>query len=161
MWHRRDMTIREATPGDLEPLVLLQTQLWPESSAEEHRAHAQAILSGKPRSTLPLAVFVAEAEGRLIGFAEVGLRSHANGCDAARPCGFLEGWYVRPEHRRVGVGRELLDRAEAWCREQGCTEFASDTQIDNEVSRQAHVALGFEVVERALDFRKRIQAAKR
>jgi aminoglycoside 6'-N-acetyltransferase I len=155
------MTIREATPGDLEPLVLLRTQLWPESSTEEHRADAQAILAGKPRSTLPLAVFVAEAEGQLIGFAEVGLRSHANGCDAARPCGFLEGWYVQPEHRRRGVGRELVDHAEAWCWDRGCTEFASDTQIDNEVARQAHLALGFEVVERALNFRKYIPAAKR
>jgi hypothetical protein len=32
---------------------------------------------------------------RHLGY-EVGLRSHAEGCDAVRPCGFLEGWHAGP-----------------------------------------------------------------
>jgi hypothetical protein len=38
--------------------------------------------------------------------------------------------------------------------EQGCTEFASDTEYDNRVSRDAHVALGFEEVVQLRCFRK-------
>lgn len=32
---------------------------------------------------------------------------------------------------------------EEWAYAQGCTEFASDTTIDNEASRKAHLACGF------------------
>ena len=59
-----------------------------------------------PPSTLPLLVFVAEADGKVVGFIEVGLRSHADGCDARRPLGFIEGWYVEPQQRgRAWDGR--------------------------------------------------------
>jgi aminoglycoside 6'-N-acetyltransferase I len=85
---------------------------------------------------------------------EVGLRSHADGCDTARPCGFLEGWYVEPEYRKRGIGGALIRRAEEWCRDQGCTELASDTWIDEAISQRAHAALGFEVVDRCVHFRK-------
>jgi aminoglycoside 6'-N-acetyltransferase I len=44
--------------------------------------------------------------------------------------------------------------AEDWARGQGCTEFASDTLLDNDVSSAAHRALGFEEVECIRCFRK-------
>jgi aminoglycoside 6'-N-acetyltransferase I len=123
------MKVREAALGDLEALSALRARLWPDAPLAEHRREARAILDGTFQSTMPLSLLVAEAEGRLIGFAEVGLRSHADGCDPSRPCGYLEGWYVEPEHRRRGVGRALQAAAEARCRERGCVEMASDTWL--------------------------------
>jgi aminoglycoside 6'-N-acetyltransferase I len=60
------------------------------------------------------------------------------------PVAFLEGWYVDADVRRRGVGRALVAAAEAWARERGCREFASDAHLDNPESRAAHRALGFE-----------------
>jgi aminoglycoside 6'-N-acetyltransferase I len=149
--------IRPARPGDLEVVVAMRCDLWPEETREEHAAFARAILEGRPPSTQPLVMFVAERDGgELAGFVDVGLRSHANGCDGEHVIGFVEGWYVAPEARRRGVGRALVAAAEAWAREQGCTEMASDTGVDNEVSERAHVAAGFAVVERCVNFRKAI-----
>jgi aminoglycoside 6'-N-acetyltransferase I len=145
---------REPFPSDLEALAALRRALWPEGSLEEHRAELADLLAGRPRSTLPLAVFVADDGGRLIGFIEVGLRSHADGCDPARPCGFVEGWYVVPERQREGVGRLLMQRAEAWARAQGARELASDTWIDQDESQRAHEALGFEIVDRCVHYKK-------
>ena len=55
---------------------------------------------------------------------------------------------------RKGVGRALIEAAEAWGRGQGCSEFGSDAAIDNETSIAAHRALGFAEVSRAVCFRK-------
>jgi len=62
---------------------------------------------------------------------------------------------VRAEgHRKRGIGKRLLAAAEDWARGQGCVEMASDAHIDNTLSLRAHESLGFEVVERAILFRK-------
>ena len=129
--------------------------LWPEGPTEEHSKELEGILSGNPPGTLPLVVFVAEASDKsLLGFLEVGLRSHADSCDPARPVGYVEGWYVTDAHRNRGIGKQLLAAAEDWARRQGCTEMASDTQIDNELSQRVHQRLGYEIVARAILFRK-------
>lgn len=93
-------------------------------------------------------------DGAVCGFAEVSIRSRADGCDPKCNVGYLEGWYVTSDVRRRGVGAQLVRAAEEWARGQGCREFASDTWHDNEVSQRAHEALGFEVVDRCVHYRK-------
>jgi len=147
--------IRFAVPSDREQLSRLREALWPESSAEEHGRELIPILAGKPHATMPLAVFVAEVnDGVLAGFLEVGLRSHADGCDPMRPVGFVEGWFVTESHRRQGLGAQLLSAAEDWARGHGCVEMASDTWIDHALSQRVHEALKFEVVDRCVHYRK-------
>ena len=148
---------RPALPSDLAPLTQLASALWPDAPADEHRDHAAAILAGTPPSTLPLTLLVAETDGAVICFIEVGLRSHADGCDPRHPVGFIEGWYVLPQHQRRSVGRALMTAAEAWARSQGARELASDTWIDEEPSQRAHQALGFEAVDRCVHFRKSLR----
>ena len=143
--------VRSAMGSDREQVAHMRALLWPSASVEEHRRELEA----GSVSHLPTETFVAVGEdGGLVGFVEVGLRSHADGCDAAKPVGFLEGWFVNEECRRRGVGGALVRAAELWAREQGCVEMASDTWIDHEESQKAHAALGFEVVDRCVHFRK-------
>jgi aminoglycoside 6'-N-acetyltransferase I len=150
--------IRLAQPADRAPLADLFHALWPEGPVEEHSRELEAILSGNPPGTLPLVVFVAEANDQsLLGFLEVGLRSHADHCNPAHPVGYVEGWYVTDAHRKLGIGKQLLAAAEDWARRQGCTEMASDTQIGNDLSERVHQSLGYEIVERAILFRKALR----
>jgi aminoglycoside 6'-N-acetyltransferase I len=135
----------------------MRNVLWSESSIEEHRRELAPILAGKPTGAMPLVILVAVADnGMLAGFVEAGLRSHADGCDTATPVGFVEGWYVSAGHRRRGVGAKLMTAAQDWARGMGCVEMASDTLLDNDVSQRAHQALGFEVVDRCINYRKRL-----
>lgn len=100
-------------------------------------------------------MLVAEGpNGRVIGFLDVDLRSHADGCNPANPVGYVEGWFVYEPFREQGAGRELMLAAEKWAREQGCAEMASDVLLDNEGSQRAHAALGYEVVDRCVHLRK-------
>lgn len=147
--------IRLALPSDHQPLIRLREALWPESSPQEHTRELQAILERKYSGAMPLVIFVAEdTDGKLIGFLEVGLRSHADGCDPAHPVGFIEGWFVKDHDRRKGIGRQLLKAAEDWARRYGCVEMASDTWIDQIISQHVHEALGFTVVDRCVHYRK-------
>jgi aminoglycoside 6'-N-acetyltransferase I len=50
----------------------------------------------------------------------------------------------------------MLTEAENWARSHKCVEMASDALIDNELSQRAHEALGFEVVDRCVHYRKKL-----
>ncbi len=150
-----DIQIRLAQPSDCDQLASMHEALWPRTSSEEHAREITAILAGTFPLTMPLVILVAEARDRnLVGFVEVDLRSHADGCDPVRPVGYIEGWFVAQDYRHQGIGKKLVKAAEDWSRRQGCLEIASDTWIDNEVSQHAHEALGYEVVDRCVHYRK-------
>jgi len=127
----------------------MRLALWPELARSDQEREADQWLARQDAIVL-----IAEnASGNLVGFAEVGERPFADGCDTT-PVGYLEGWYVDPAFRRQGVGARLLRAAEAWGRERGYRELASDALLDNAVSQKAHLALGFSEVERAVRYHK-------
>ena len=101
-------------------------------------------------------VLVAEADDGLIGFLELDFRKYAPDC-LSSPVPFIEGWYVEPAWQRRGVGRALVEAAEARAVALGCTEIASDVEIDNAGSIAAHLALGYEEVERTVAFRRSLK----
>jgi aminoglycoside 6'-N-acetyltransferase I len=149
-----DICVRLAQLSDRDQLVRMHEALWPKTSADEHARELTLILEGKAPVTMPLIILVAEASDRIAGFLEVDLRSHADGCNPIRPVGYIEGWYVAENHRHRGIGSKLLAVAGDWARRQGCVEIASDTWVDNEVSQRVHEALGYEVVDRCVHYRK-------
>jgi aminoglycoside 6'-N-acetyltransferase I len=152
-----EATIRAARREDLAALGEMMAALWPEGPCAEHESEAAVLLETGNCGTLPGAILVAHDEGgSILGFLQIGLRSHVDGCDVANAVGFIEGWFVRPEVRGQGVGRSLVEAGEAWARAQGCVEMGSDALIDNLQSQNAHRALGFTEVDRCVHFRKRI-----
>ena len=151
--------IRPAHSPDLDQLARLCEELWPASSAQEHARELRLILQGKADRvlTMPLTILVAEAgDGTLVGFVEVDLRSHADGCNPAQAVAYIEGWYVAEPYRLRGVGAKLIAEAEHWARNHRCIEIASDALIDNQLSQRAHEALGYEVVDRCVHYRKKL-----
>lgn len=150
-----DPHVRQADSDDAQAIAAMCAVLWPDATAEEHRAEIEHLLKTKMCGTLPATIFVVQdREGRLQGFLQVGLRSHADGCNPAHPVGFVEGWFVYEAFRRRGLGRALMRAAEEWAHGQGCKEMASDTWSDERSSESVHEALGFEVVDRCVHLRK-------
>jgi aminoglycoside 6'-N-acetyltransferase I len=147
-----DYHIRAAHPGDADSWARLRQGLWPSDPPGDLAAEVQDFFAGTLAE--PSAVLLAESsDGTLVGFAELSLRPYAEDCTTS-PVGYLEGWYVVPDVRGRGVGRALVSAAEAWAREQGCSEFASDTRPENTGSIAAHLALGFEDAGALRCFRK-------
>ena len=147
--------VRQAHASDHKAIAEMCALLWPDTSLEEHQQEVDLLIKSGMSGTLPGAILVSHEDGgTLTGFLQVGLRSHADGCNPTQPVGFIEGWFVYEHLRGNGIGKALMHAAEAWARHNGCIEMASDTWIDHVVSQKAHQALGFEVVDRCVHFRK-------
>ena len=143
--------VRAAGKADLAEWLRMRCLLWPEGSEQEHQAEAEEWLGLEGAVAL-----VAEREGGgLCGFAEVGTRSVADGCETS-PVAYLEGWWVDDDVRRMGIGKALVLAAERWARERGLSEMGSDSLIDNHVSQEAHTALGFSEVDRVVLYTKKL-----
>jgi aminoglycoside 6'-N-acetyltransferase I len=144
--------IRSATIHDAPAWLRMREVLWPEEGSSSHASEVQEYFAGK--LTMPLEVLLAVNDsGDVVGFAELSIRAYAEDCVTDRVA-YLEGWYVAPDFRRQGVGRQLVAAAERWALAQGCSEFGSDALLDNEVSAAAHRALGFVETVQIRCFRK-------
>jgi aminoglycoside 6'-N-acetyltransferase I len=143
------MEIRRRQQGDDAEWLRMRCVLWPGDPV----AHLEDIAQLAARPDAVVLVAVRRDGSRLAGFAEVGTRPYADGCDTS-PVAYLEGWYVDVDVRRQGIGAALVRAAEAWAQECGYREFASDALLDNVDSQRAHEALGFAEVERAVRYRK-------
>jgi aminoglycoside 6'-N-acetyltransferase I len=148
-------TIRRAEPSDAAAWERLRQELWP-AAPGEHAGEIEAYFAGRERLLNEVLIALNEG-GETIGFLELSLRSHAESCSSS-PVGYLEGWFVESNYRGRGVGRALVEAGERWAREQGCSEMASDTNLENENSAAAHAVLGFEEVDRIICFRKTLAA---
>lgn len=139
--------------AEVEAWIDMRQALWPDEPRLDLAAEAEEWWLGKT------GVFLAMESGAPIGFAEVSMRDRADGT-LSSPVGYLEGWWVAEEHRRQGVGSELLAACERWARRRGASEMGSDAHVGNEVSRAAHLARGFTAQRPIVPFSKPIGEAE-
>ena len=143
--------IRGAGPEDNAEWLRMRCALWDDCPDEQQAREMEEILGSDTEIA-----FVAERPGGgLCGFVEVSIRPWAIGCEP-RPVGYIEGWYVDEDVRREGVGRALVEAAEAWARSRGCRQMASDAELWNDVSHQAHGRLGYREVARLVLYKKEL-----
>lgn len=143
--------IRQATSKDARVIAQLTVQMWTESAVEELTAEFEALLSNENA-----AVFLSSEQGRVIGFAQCQLRQDYVEGTVSSPVGYLEGIFVEGDYRNRGYARKLLSACELWAKEQGCTEFASDCELDNTQSLAFHLHAGFTEANRIICFVKKI-----
>jgi aminoglycoside 6'-N-acetyltransferase I len=149
--------IRLIAPEDRDEWLRMLTALRPTDT--DLRQHAESFFAGHG---MIKAVFVKDRDGepgkesrRLGGFLELSEREYAPGCETT-PVAFIEGWYVDGDLRHQGVGRALVAAAERWAKRKGHTEMGSDLVLGNDISLNAHLALGFKEVERLVALAKKL-----
>ena len=144
------MEIRKATPADSTALATLASRMWAHDPDELTPEFAALTASGEA------ACFLAFDGDAPIGFAQCQLRhDYVEGTEAS-PVGYLEGIYVAEGHRKQGVAKALLTACEHWAKAQGCTEFASDCELNNTQSLQFHLNVGFTEANRIICFTKKL-----
>ena len=143
--------IRKATIDDAFCVAELAIQMWEDNTLEGLTEDLAEIIASKES-----AIFLLYDGEQAIGFAQCQLRhDYVEGTDSS-PVGYLEGIFVEEAYRNKGYAKELLKQCEAWAKEMGCTEFASDCELENAGSLAFHLKTGFEEANRVICFTKRL-----
>ncbi|MGL4738606.1 MAG: aminoglycoside 6'-N-acetyltransferase [Cellulosilyticaceae bacterium] len=143
--------IKCATTKESLEVAGLALKLWPEHTLEALNEEMVGYIEGEYS-----AVFLAYEGDVAIGFAQCQLRHDYVEGTQTSPVGYLEGIFVDQAYRGKGVASTLLSACEAWAKERGSTEFASDCELTNEGSLRFHLKLGFIEANRIICFTKKI-----
>ena len=143
--------VQRATKDDSRILAEMAVQMWESHTVESLETEFTETLNGE-HSTF----FIKYVNSVPVGFAQCGLRTdYVEGTESS-PVGYLEGIFVKADYRKNGYARELLLACEMWAKDMGCTEFASDCELDNIGSLKFHIAMGFDEANRIICFKKNI-----
>ena len=138
--------------ADLEQSVKLAESLWPNENTDDLRRHFNDILHNDNWIT-----FLCKTEaGDPIAFANISIRVDYVEGSTTSPVGYIEGIYVNPKFRHIGIAKELARLGEVWSRSKGCSEYASDTESHNTESQEFHQHIGFDVAETIVHYIKKI-----
>lgn len=117
--------IKRAGNNELEALAKLAVMLWQNHSINELiNEFSEMMANGKAQ------FFLKYDNDMPVGFAQCQLRYDYVEGTSTSPVGYLEGIFVMKGYRNKGYAKELLAACEAWAKENGCHEFASDCEID-------------------------------
>ena len=141
--------IRKATNGDSRVLAEMAIQMWDSHTIDELETEFGETLDDEQA-----AFFIKFVNNISVGFAQCGLRTdYVEGTESS-PVGYLEGIFVKEDYRNNGYAKEMLLACEKWAKDMGCTEFASDCELDNIGSLKFHIAMGFVEANRIICFKK-------
>lgn len=142
----------EVTSANVNEWLSMATQLWPDyDPGELKQIVADGIQSKKYRRLL-----CQNDSGVYVGFIDLSLRYDYVEGSTTNPVAYIEGIFVKPEFRNQDVAKFMVKHGEAWAKENGCSEFASDTSVTNIDSQNFHERIGFEKSDVVVHFIKRL-----
>ena len=141
----------EATFKDIDELTFVATTLWSNHSIDDIKNVLERYIKGKETS-----VFKYVIDNKCVGLALVSLRhDYVEGCITS-PVGYLEAICVLEKYRKQGIASILCKECEDWAKARGCSEFASDCELNNEASLNFHLSIGFKETNRIIHFVKKV-----
>lgn len=142
--------VRKATNDDIKILADFAYQLFGDSLEAQENEMREFLQNDNVQ------LFICCDGYTPVGFAQCQLRRDYVEGTSSSPVGYLEGIFIQNEFRRKGFAKELLSACEDWAKSTGCTEFASDCEIDNETSIAFHKSMLFEEANRIVCFAKKL-----
>lgn len=143
--------IYKASKNDVPAISRMAVMMWDSHTAEDLSEEFYEIISNEES-----VIFLAELENKIIGFAQCQLRHDYVEGTRSNPVGYLEGIFVMPPYRNRGYAKQLLAKCEEWAKCKGCSEFASDCELENNVSLDFHLKMGFTEASRIICFTKQL-----
>ena len=142
----------DITESSFESWFEMGQSLWPDDDHLELRRILKGLMQFPQYKNI---IAISDAD-EPIAFAIFSIRNNYIEGSRSDRVGFVEAIYVKSEHRRQGVAKNLVDLGEAWVLSQGCTEMGSDAYITNIESRIFHQKSGFRETGELVCFIKNI-----
>lgn len=141
--------IEKAEKSNLHEVTNLALKLWPDNTREKLMEEFENLLNSKKDI-----VYLGIVEGNYVGFIHLSIRSDYVEGSNSSPVGYVEGIYVDEEYRNKGISRKLVEAGEYWLKSLGCSQIASDTELENIGSQEFHKRIGFREANRIVSFIK-------
>ena len=135
------MNVRPAAPNDIPPLLALVRRYWEfEGIAGFAALRIELVLQRLLAEPRLGAIWVAESDARLVGYliAVLVLSVEHQGL-----MGEIDEFFVLPEARSRGVGRQLLAAAETALAARGCVRLQLQLRIANSEARAFYQRRGY------------------
>jgi GNAT superfamily N-acetyltransferase len=120
--------------------------------ASSHQANAANKLETGLRTIIQredAAIFVAEMEGKVVGFVEVYLhQDEIQPLTVAHRYGYVQSLSVSAPYRKMGCGKALIQAAHDWAKEQGATEIQLEPWEFAEGPLLFYEKLGYHTLQR-------------
>ena len=107
------LKIRKVKQLDIEALSELRIQLYLIPTLNGQREEIIKMYCNPDQDCI-----VATVRDAVVGFVKIRLRSFVDGCTTS-PVAYLEGLYVKQEHRQQGIGRKLVQACKEWAIKKG------------------------------------------
>ena len=152
-----NVTIRPYRPDDLDAIKRLTVEAFGNVTLERNVEDALGILRGRDwrwrkarhldedAAANPAGIFVAEAEGRFVGY----ITTHV---DREAGKGRIPNLAVAADFRGHGLGRRLIEHALDYFRREGLEYAMIETMAHNEVGQHLYPDCGFIEVARQVHF---------
>jgi len=142
------LKIRLVNVQDSTPLAGLAGQLGYPSTVEQIASRLANVYKRPDQ-----AVFVAEVDGQVAGWV------HVFACPTVELDLYAEvgSLVVDQDQRGQGIGKALMDKAEAWARQCGIYEVCLRSNVIRKEAHQFYEALGYERIKSQFTFRKALQ----
>lgn len=145
------MQIEELSQDNLTDLTELVLELWTECDFEEEYQAYKNIIEADDEIC-----YLLQENNTYIGFIHLTLRNdYVEGTDDL-PVAYIEALYIKAAYQREGFGKQLINVAELWAKQKGCSQLASDTELNNTKAIDFHKKAGFEEVNRIVCFVKNL-----
>jgi len=143
--------IIQANEHYLEPLTHMAMDLWPGHGEDEMKNDFVTLLRSENNR-----IFLLLKEEETVGFVHFSIRTDYVEGSTSSPTGYVDGIYVKPDFRRMGLSKRLIKTGESWLKEKGCHQIASDIEWTNDESYRFHKGIGFKETNRLITFIKEL-----
>jgi GNAT superfamily N-acetyltransferase len=142
--------IRLARVSDAEGIARLTSQLGYELQASAAAERLSRLLARPDHE-----FFVADVDGHVAGWLHATVLEYVE----SGPFVVIGGLVVDEDHRRKGVGRLLMEHAEAWARQQGCSIVRLWSSAARTAAHRFYEELGYTNIKTQYSFIKSLDGA--
>jgi GNAT superfamily N-acetyltransferase len=144
-------SVRAATGADAGDIARIGNQLGYEMGTAETADRIRRILMKEDQR-----IFIAEADGRPVGWVHVAMTDYIE----ADPFAIIAGLVVDRNHRRQGLARRLMEQAERWAIERGSLVMRLNSSTTRTGAHEFYEKIGYERIKTQYSFARALGAAR-